>query len=80
MKLGWDPKPNEDALSAMLRPMILSAVGKSGDQAVIEEAQKRFKRHLAGDLMDPNIRGAVYVIVSRYGDAKTQEDLRKVGF
>ena len=77
-KLGWDAKPNEDPLSAMLRPMILSYVGKSGDQEVIAEAQKRFEKHIAGDLIDPNIRGAVYVIVSRYGDEKTQEELKKV--
>ena len=77
-KLGWDAKPNEDPLIAMLRPMILGLVGKSGDQEVIDEARKRFERHLAGDLMDPNIRGAVYVIVSRYGDEKTQEQLRQV--
>jgi puromycin-sensitive aminopeptidase len=77
-KLGWDSKPNEDPLIAMLRPMILSIVGKSGDQKVIDEAKERFKRHVAGDLMDPNIRGAVYVIVSRYGDETTQETLRKV--
>ena len=62
----------------MLRPMILSIVGKSGDQQVIDEAQKRFKKHLAGELIDPNIRGTVYVLVSRYGDEKTQEELRQV--
>jgi len=77
-KLGWDPKPSEDPLSAMLRPMILSIVGKSGDQEVINEAKKRFQRHIDGDLIDPNIRGAVYVIVSRYGDESTQEELRKL--
>ncbi|CAF1258735.1 unnamed protein product [Adineta steineri] len=62
----------------MLRPMILSIVGKSGDQDVINEAKKRFERHIAGDLIDPNIREAVYAIVSRYGDEKTQEELRKL--
>lgn len=78
-KLGWDASPSEDPLSAMLRPMILSIAGKSGDQDVISEAKKRFQRHIDGDLMDPNIRGAVYVIVARYGDEGTQEELRKVG-
>ena len=77
-KLGWDSKPNEDPLIAMLRPMILSISGKSGDQQVIDEAQKRFKKHLAGELIDPNIRGTVYVLVARYGDEKTQEELRQV--
>ncbi|CAF4150168.1 unnamed protein product, partial [Adineta steineri] len=77
-KLGWDAKSNENPLLAMLRPMILSIVGKSGDQDVINEAKKRFERHIAGDLIDPNIREAVYAIVSRYGDEKTQEELRKL--
>jgi len=76
--LGWDIRPNEDPLSAMLRPLILGIVGKSGDQTVIDEARQRFERHLNGDLIDPNIRGAVYVIVSRYGDEKTQEALKKL--
>jgi cell division GTPase FtsZ len=62
----------------MLRPMILTISGKSGDEEVIAEAKKRFERHIKGDLIDPNIRGAVYVLVSRYGDEKTQEELRKV--
>ncbi|CAF2126464.1 unnamed protein product [Rotaria magnacalcarata] len=79
-KLGWDADQNENPLSAMLRPMILSIVGKSGDQNVIDEAKKRFERHIAGDLIDPNIRGAVYVIVARYGDESTQEALRKLYF
>jgi puromycin-sensitive aminopeptidase len=61
---------------AMLRPMILVLMGKSGDQAIIDEAKKRFKRHVNGDLIDPNIRGAVYAIVSRYGDENTLEELR----
>ncbi|CAF4439890.1 unnamed protein product, partial [Adineta steineri] len=49
-KLGWDAKSNENPLLAMLRPMILSIVGKSGDQDVINEAKKRFERHIAGEL------------------------------
>ena len=77
-KLGWDANRNEDPLSAMLRPMILRIMGKSGDQDVINEAKKRFERHIAGDLIDPNIRQAVYVIVSRYGDESTQEALHKL--
>jgi puromycin-sensitive aminopeptidase len=77
-KLGWDAKENENPLVAMLRPMILNIMGKSGDQAIIDEAKKRFQRHLEGDLIDPNIRGAIYAIVSRYGDENTHEELRKL--
>jgi hypothetical protein len=77
-KLGWDAKANENPLVAMLRPMVLNTMGKSGDQAIIDEARKRFQRHMNGDLIDPNIRGAVYAIVSRYGDENIQDQLRKL--
>ncbi len=77
-KLGWDAKANENPLMAMLRPMILGLMGKSGDQGIIDEAKKRFQRHVNGDLINPNIRGAVYGIVSRYGDESTQEELRRL--
>ncbi|CAF1025971.1 unnamed protein product [Adineta ricciae] len=77
-KLGWDAKENENPLIAMLRPMVLSLMGRSDDQAIIDEATKRFKKHLAGELIDPNIRGTVYGLVSRYGNDTTQEELRKL--
>ncbi|CAF2773096.1 unnamed protein product [Rotaria sp. Silwood2] len=53
-------------------------MGKSDDKAVINEAKRRFQCHLNGDLIDPNIREAVYAICSRYGDESTQEELRKL--
>ena len=77
-KLGWDAKESENPLVAMLRPMVLNIMGKSGDQAIIDEAKKRFAQHIQGHLIDPNIRGAVYAIVARYGDETTQEELRKL--
>ena len=77
-KLGWDTKSNENPLVAMLRPMILSIMGKSDNQSVVDEARKRFNEHLNGNLIDPNIRGAVYAIVSRHGDDKTQDALRQL--
>lgn len=75
-KLGWDAKDDENPLISMLRPMVLNIMGKSGDESIIDEAKKRFKQHLAGDLINPNIRSAVYSIAARYGDETTQEQLR----
>jgi len=77
-KLGWDAEPNENPLFAMLRPIVLNIVGKSGDESVVKEAQKRFERHLNGDLIDPNIRGTVYALVARFGNEQTQEQLKKL--
>jgi len=50
---------------------------KSGDQTIIDQTKKQFQHHINGDLIDPNIRKAVFVIVSRYGNGNTQEELRK---
>ena len=75
-KLGWDAKDNENPLVAMLRPMVLNIMGKSGDESIIAEAKTRFQQHLKGELINPNIRGAVYAIVARYGDETTQEQMR----
>lgn len=77
-KLGWVAKADENPLVAMLRPMILGIAGKSGDESVIAEARRRFEEHLSGNLIDPNIRGAVYALVSRFGDEKVQESLQKL--
>ncbi|CAF3876821.1 unnamed protein product [Adineta steineri] len=77
-RIGWDATTNENPLVAMLRPIILTLMGKSGDQAIIDEAKNRFQQHINGNLIDPNIRPAVYVVVSHYGDENTQEELQKL--
>ncbi|CAF1250693.1 unnamed protein product [Adineta steineri] len=77
-RIGWDATTNENPLVAMLRPIILTLMGKSGDQATIDEAKNRFQQHINGNLIDPNIRPAVYVVVSHYGDENTQEELQKL--
>ncbi len=77
-KIGWDPKESEDPLTPMLRPMVIASMGTSGDQAVIDEAGKRFKRHINGDLINPDIRSSVYSIVSLYGDENTLKELQKL--
>ena len=45
-KLGWDPKPSDNPLVAMLRPMILSIMGKSNAQEIVEEARKIGRAHV----------------------------------
>ncbi|CAF1117408.1 unnamed protein product [Adineta steineri] len=76
-RIGWDATTNENPLVAMLRPIILTLLGKSDDQAIIDEAKYRFQQHMSGNLIDPNIRPAVYVVVSHYGDKNSA--LSRVG-
>ncbi|NWV41420.1 PSA aminopeptidase, partial [Grantiella picta] len=47
-RLGWDPKPGEGHLDALLRGLVLGKLGKAGHKATLEEARRRFKDHVEG--------------------------------
>ncbi|CAF1200306.1 unnamed protein product [Adineta steineri] len=57
-----------DTISYAKGSSVIRITGKSGDQAIIDEAKNRFHQYMNGNLIDPNIRPAVYVVVSPYGD------------
>ncbi|CAL2233733.1 unnamed protein product [Prunus armeniaca] len=65
-KLGWDPKPGESHLDAMLRGEILAALAVFGHDLTINEASRRFHAFLDDRntaLLPADIRKAVYVAV-----------------
>ncbi|XP_034215412.1 aminopeptidase M1-like isoform X2 [Prunus dulcis] len=67
-KLGWDPKPGESHLDAMLRGEILAALAVFGHDLTINEASRRFHAFLDDRntaLLPADIRKAVYVAVMR---------------
>ncbi|KAK7501330.1 hypothetical protein BaRGS_00007455 [Batillaria attramentaria] len=67
--VGWDPKPNEGHLTAMLRDLVLARMGRYGDEATVAEAKKRFNDHVTGAKALPaDLRGPVYVTVLTNGD------------
>lgn len=75
-KLGWDPKPEDDHLTALLRCLILSRLGKYGDPDVLREGQRRFKAHVEGtETINADIRSAVYSMVAQHGDEETIDQL-----
>nr|POE71728.1 aminopeptidase m1 [Quercus suber] len=68
MKLGWEPKPGESHLEAMLRGEVLTALAVFGHNLTLEEASRRFLAFLDDrntPLLHPDIRKAVYVAVMR---------------
>ncbi|KAK4580843.1 hypothetical protein RGQ29_024479 [Quercus rubra] len=68
MKLGWEPKPGESHLDAMLRGEVLTALAVFGHNMTLEEASRRFLAFLDDrntPLLHPDIRKAVYVAVMR---------------
>jgi puromycin-sensitive aminopeptidase len=58
-RLGWQPIPGESGLQGMCRATILRTLGVNGDQETIQEARRWFERHLNGDLIPADLRGAV---------------------
>jgi len=76
-KMGWEKKNKEKHTDALLRGMVLNALGGFGDQEVIKKAQEMFfsqtslraPHHLVrgrGNL-DPDLRGVVYNLVAENG-------------
>ncbi|GMH12385.1 hypothetical protein Nepgr_014226 [Nepenthes gracilis] len=65
-KLGWEPKPGEGHLDAMLRGELLTALAGLGHESTLNEATKRFDAFLSdrnSPLLPPDIRKASYVAV-----------------
>ncbi|KAE9586886.1 hypothetical protein Lal_00004969 [Lupinus albus] len=65
-RLGWDPKPGESHLDAMLRGEILTALALFGHDLTLDEASRRFQAFLEDrntPILPPDIRKAAYVAV-----------------
>ncbi|XP_013422080.1 puromycin-sensitive aminopeptidase-like [Lingula anatina] len=78
-KLGWDPKPKESHLDAMLRGLVLGRLGTYGHEATVAEARKRFQAHAEGSTILPaDLRGPTYTVVLKHGDDKVFEQLLKL--
>ncbi|XP_027041940.1 puromycin-sensitive aminopeptidase-like [Pocillopora damicornis] len=75
-KVGWDPKAGEGHLDALLRGLVLGCMGRSGDQATLTEARKRFEAHCKGEsTISADLRSAVYSTVLKHGDDNTLESV-----
>uniref|UniRef100_A0A8C5QIY1 Aminopeptidase n=1 Tax=Leptobrachium leishanense TaxID=445787 RepID=A0A8C5QIY1_9ANUR len=78
-RLGWDPKPGEGHLDALLRGLILGNLGKAGHKPTLEEARRRFKDHVDGkSTLNADLRSPVYVTVLKHGDSSTLETMLKI--
>ncbi|MED6192139.1 AP-1 complex subunit mu-1-like [Stylosanthes scabra] len=83
-RLGWDPKPGESHLDAMLRGEILTALAQFGHDLTLDEASRRFQAFLKDrntPLFPPDIRKAAYVAVMQQANKSNRsgyESLLKV--
>jgi len=75
-KVGWNPKSNESHTDAMLRPLVLGRLGRSGDESVLKEARQRFKNYIEGkEDMVPDLRGMVFGLIGKYDGEAGQKEL-----
>ena len=80
-KLEWDPCPNEGSQAAILRGLILTQMGLNQCTRTIDQARKRFEQYFnQHQMINPNIRSAIYLTVAKNGDQKTFEQLKSVRF
>jgi hypothetical protein len=81
-KLKWDSLPNESSQTTMLRSLILTHMGINGDNKTREEAHQRFERFFIQNnqynLINPNIRAAIYLTVAKTGNQQTFEQIKSV--
>ena len=67
-KIGWDARPGDSELDALLRSTLLSSLGRYGDQDTLDEAARRFARFAdAGEAVHPDIRDVVQGLAARQG-------------
>src|SRR3989344_1498732 len=72
-KVGWEAKRNESHTTPMLRSLVLSVLGYSGDRQTIKRARKLFEALKKGKSLNPDLKGVVYGLVARNGGVKEYE-------
>ena len=68
-KFGWEFKDSDDHIQQQFKSMLFGSAGMSGDETVINAAKEMFAKFAKGDksAIHPNIRGAVFGMVLKYG-------------
>jgi len=82
-KLGFDAKPGESHGDLLLRPLVLSRLGRAGDQKVLAEAKRRFDAYVAhfdktgttDPALAPDIRSVVFSLAAQQGGEATMKQL-----
>ena len=74
--LGWEPQKSDKHTDAFLRGSAIFALGKHGDESIIEKAELRFKAFLRKpETLHPDIREPVFSLVAWNGNKKTYSQL-----
>ena len=75
-RAGWQPRPGEGHLDALLRTTVLGQAGSYEDREVLREATVQFQRYLSDhDSVHPDLRGVVCSLAAQAGDRSTYDQL-----
>ena len=75
-RMGWEAKPGDGHLDAILRSVALGQAGYYDDPAVLAEARRRFDAYLEDpSTLRPDLRGVVFSLTAQQGDAATYDKL-----
>ena len=78
-RTGWEARPGEGHLDALLRSTILSQAGSYDDAEVLSQAGKRFARFLRDPAsLHPDIRAVVFSLAGQTGNQATYDQLWKL--
>ena len=67
-KVGWDAKPGEGHLDALLRSTVIGQHGGYGGQSTLAEAKRRFQQYLGSpSALHPDLRGVTFGLVAQQG-------------
>ena len=79
-RLGWDAKPGESFLDALLRPRLIEAMGQTRNSDTVAEAHRRFAAFVTSpDSLAPALREPVLTIVGHTADQATYDTLKHLG-
>lgn len=67
--LGWDIKSTDSQKIQLCKTILFSAAGAVGDENVVAAVKDMFAKHMAGDLVQANLRPAVLALSVKYGGA-----------
>ena len=75
-RTGWDARPGEGHLDALLRSTVLGQLGSSEDADTLKEAGARFSRYVEEPAnVHPDIRGVVFGLAAQSGDRSTYDTM-----
>ena len=75
-KIGWNVQKSHKEI--LLRSVVLTTLGLSNNEKVLEEAKKRFDIYLKTKELDPDLKLAVYFMVAYSGSKEQYEQLKNL--